>query len=165
MIPGDPYDRAASCDQANESFLQASFGPFADQADAADLNLPTLFFGEGGKDLMVGGRSQSDTLYGGDGDDQLAGNGGRDFVIGNAGIDTLIGGGGNDDVDARDGSFFDKVDCGTGTDTAYVDFVSGIPDEYNYAVAHGCETVLGSASASREARAENEARLDAMRKR
>ena len=164
VISGDPYDRAVSCSPTNVSFLEASFGPFADQADALDLNLPTLFHGEGGKDVMVGG-SQSDTFYGGDGDDQLAGNGGRDFVIGNAGIDTLNGNGGDDDVDARDGSFFDKVDCGSGTDTAYVDFVSGIPDEYNYAVARGCETVLGSASASREARAENEARLDRMRKR
>ena len=164
VIPGDPYDRAASCSPTNVSFVEARFGPFADEADALDLNLPTLFFGEGGRDVMVGG-SQSDTFNGGDGDDQLAGNGGRDFVVGNAGIDTLNGNGGDDDVDARDGSFFDKVDCGSGTDTAYVDFVSGIPDEYNYAVAHGCETVFGSASASREARAKNEARLDRMRRR
>ena len=164
VIAGDPYDRAVDCSPAGIAFLEASFGDFGDQGDSFGLNLPVLFFGGGGNDLLVGD-TPSDTLYGGTGDDQLAGNGGRDFVTGDAGIDTLHGNSGDDDVDARDGGFFDKVDCGSGTDTAYVDFVQGIPDEYNYAVAHGCETVFGSAAAASEARAANEARLDRLRSR
>ncbi len=86
-------------------------------------------------------------------------------MAGDGGIDSLYGNSGDDTVDARDGSFFDKVDCGDGTDTAYVDYAQGILDEYNYAVSHGCETVYGTAAAAREARAEQQARLDRMRKR
>jgi hypothetical protein len=162
VIAGDPYDRAVDCRPENMTFLEASFGNFGDQADSHGLVIPVLFSGGGGNDVLVGD-TQNDTLYGGDADDQLAGNGGRDFVTGDAGIDRLFGNAGDDSVDARDGGFFDQVDCGSGTDTAYVDFVQGIPDEYNYAVSHGCETVFGSAAAAREARTAQEARLDRMR--
>jgi Ca2+-binding RTX toxin-like protein len=163
-IPGSPYDRAVHCSPNGITFVEATFGDFNDQADSNGLGLPVLFFGGGGNDTMTGS-TPSDTLFGGPANDQLAGNGGRDFVTGDAGIDTLHGNDGDDDVDARDGQFFDLVDCGNGTDTAYVDFVQGIPDEYNYALAHGCETVLASGSAARAAQAEREAWLDGMRRR
>jgi hypothetical protein len=164
VISGDPYDRAVDCQPGGITFLEAHFGPFGDQADSFGLNIPVLFFGEGGNDLLVGD-TQNDTFYGGDDADQIAGNGGRDFVSGNGGIDNLFGGSDDDTVDARDGQFFDKVDCGTGNDTAYVDFASGIPDEYNYAASHGCETILGSASAARSARTEQLTRMERMRSR
>ena len=112
VIAGDPYDRAVDCSPAGISFLEAC------SAISATRPIPSassavLFFGGGGNDLLAGD-TPSDTLFGGAGGDQLAGNGGRDFVTGDAGIDTLHGNGGDDDVDARDGQFFDRVDCGTG---------------------------------------------------
>jgi hypothetical protein len=163
-IPGTPYDRAVHCSPSGITFVEATFGNFNDQADSNGLNLPVLFFGGAGNDTMTGS-APSDTLFGGPNDDQLAGNDGRDFVTGDAGTDSLFGGGGNDDVDARDGGFSDLVDCGAGTDTAYVDVVQGILAESNYAASHGCETVLASGSAASAARAERDAWLDEMRRR
>jgi Ca2+-binding RTX toxin-like protein len=48
-----------------------------------------------------------------------AGNG-RDRVFGRLGRDALYGGGGNDTMNSHDG-YEDDVNCGPGTDTAYVD--------------------------------------------
>jgi hypothetical protein len=67
----------------------------------------------------IAGKQRADELYGGRGKDEVrAGNGG-DRVFGRPGKDSLYGGGGNDTMKAQDG-YRDGVNCGLGTDTAYV---------------------------------------------
>jgi hypothetical protein len=53
-----------------------------------------------------------------------AGNG-RDQVAGGGASDELYGGGGNDTMNAQDG-YKDAVNCGLGTDTAYVDRIDRV---------------------------------------
>jgi Ca2+-binding RTX toxin-like protein len=59
-------------------------------------------------------------LRGGAGDDVLTGGAGNDRLTGGLGFDRIAGGPGNDRIDARDGKH-DRVDCGAGRDTAFVD--------------------------------------------
>jgi hypothetical protein len=66
--------------------------------------------GLGGNDLIVGAGG-SDYLSGGPGADRLRGGGGHDH---------LEGGSGPDVISAADGEA-DTIDCGAGSDTAYVD--------------------------------------------
>jgi hypothetical protein len=63
-----------------------------------------------------------------------AGNG-RDRVFGGRDSDQLYGGGGNDTMNAKDG-YEDAVNCGTGTDTAYVDELDVVNED--------CENVFGA---------------------
>jgi Ca2+-binding RTX toxin-like protein len=91
----------------------------------------------GGPDYIAG-KPRADELYGGRGQDEVRAGNGRDRVFGGRGEDQLYGGGGNDTMNAQDG-YKDNVNCGLGTDTAYVDkrdrvnedcedvFVSGAP--------------------------------------
>jgi hypothetical protein len=78
-------------------------------------------------------------VYGGDGNDKLTGDAasntldggaGDDTVEGASGHDALFGGEGDDTIRARDG-VADQVDCGPGSDTAFVDAVDKVV---------GCET-------------------------
>jgi Ca2+-binding RTX toxin-like protein len=66
------------------------------------------------------GTARNDTLSGRSGDDTLRGLGGNDTLLGGPGRDRLVGGSGNDTFRARDG-VRDRIDCGAGSDTAYVD--------------------------------------------
>jgi hypothetical protein len=75
--------------------------------------------GHRGQDY-VAGKPHADELYGGRGKDEVRAGNGRDLVFGGRGKDSLYGGGGNDTMNARDG-YKDNVNCGLGTDTAYVD--------------------------------------------
>jgi Ca2+-binding RTX toxin-like protein len=68
----------------------------------------------------IAGKPRADDLYGGRGQDEVRAGNGRDRVFGGRGRDQLYGGGGNDTMNARDG-YSDDVNCGLGTDTAYVD--------------------------------------------
>ncbi len=82
----------------------------------------------------IAGKQHADELYGGRGQDEVRANNGRDRVFGGRGEDELYGGGGNDTMNARDG-YKDDVNCGLGTDTAYVDRRDRVSED--------CENVFG----------------------
>ena len=67
----------------------------------------------------IAGKPHADGLYGNRGRDEVRAGNGRDLVFGGRGEDDLYGGGGNDTMNARD-AYKDNVNCGLGTDTAYV---------------------------------------------
>ena len=86
-------------------------------------------------DKIVGTRA-ADTLKGLAGHDRLIGGRGRDVLIGGKGPDVLRGGRGRDSYNMRDGvelsapgddrihardSVRDEINCGSGTDVAFVD--------------------------------------------
>ena len=62
----------------------------------------------------------NDDCYGGSGADDINCGGGKDRIDGGFGVDDLFGGPGNDRIIATDGRV-DRVNCGTGDDTAYID--------------------------------------------
>jgi hypothetical protein len=68
----------------------------------------------------IAGKPRADELYGNRGQDEVRAGNGRDRVFGGRGEDQLYGGSGNDTMNAQDG-YKDNVNCGLGTDTAYVD--------------------------------------------
>jgi hypothetical protein len=97
--------------------------------------------GRGGNDAIAGS-DYADRIDGGAGDDQLSGGFGDDVITGGPGHDDIAGdrtasceygpiygvctiGSGNDTIYAQDGEA-DKVDCGPGADTAYVDAVDTV---------------------------------------
>jgi hypothetical protein len=82
------------------------------------------------------GTTGADTLKGLAGNDRLIGGRGRDVLIGGKGADVLRGGRGRDSYNMRDGiqlsapgddrihardSIRDQINCGSGTDVAFVD--------------------------------------------
>ena len=71
--------------------------------------------GTNGADRLVGS-SLANQLSGGPGGDQIDGGGGQDMMLGEEGNDTLLG---------RDGNG-ERVDCGEGTDFAFVDEIDEI---------------------------------------
>jgi Ca2+-binding RTX toxin-like protein len=75
--------------------------------------------GGSGADKLTGG-SGRDRLSGGAGNDRLVGGSGNDLLIGGPGRNTYSGGAGNDTIKAKNGKA-DKIDCGKGRDTAFVD--------------------------------------------
>jgi hypothetical protein len=74
--------------------------------------------GHRGQDYITGKQS-ADDLYGGRGKDEVRAGKGRDLVFGGRGEDQLYGDRGNDTMNATD-AYKDNVNCGPGTDTAYV---------------------------------------------
>lgn len=72
-----------------------------------------------GKDLIVGGGG-GDVIAGGAGNDRLSGQSGADRISGGPGRDRIKGGTGNDRIRSRDGRR-DRVNCGSGRDSAVVD--------------------------------------------
>ena len=122
---------------------------------------PSSLQGRGGDDILVA-EDYDDTVDGGAGNDTVEGGRGNDTVTGGPGRDTIMGDAtsshcswyscqvpwGNDTIHARDGEI-DNVDCGIGTDTAYVDA--------NDIVAN-CETVdsAGPSPGSRRPRLQGE---------
>src|SRR5215213_9610858 len=68
----------------------------------------------------ITGKQSADELHGNRGQDEVRAGNGRDRVFGGRGKDELYGGGSNDTMNARD-DYKDNVNCGLGTDTAYVD--------------------------------------------
>ena len=95
------------------TFNGARLGPFAaadrvvvragDGADRVSVSrtvngqvsVPTVIFGEGGRDLLEGGNG-NDLLVGGQGADRLIGFGGNNVLVGGTGGDLILGGSGND---------------------------------------------------------------------
>ena len=75
--------------------------------------------GRAGMDRMraAGG---NDTISGGLGDDVVRGGTGADTISGDEGLDRLYGDAGSDTIYTA-GAYGDQVDCGNGTDKAYVD--------------------------------------------
>ena len=76
----------------------------------------------------IAGKQRADELYGGRGQDEVRAGNGRDRVFGGRGRDELYGGGGNDTMNAQDG-YKDNVNCGLGTDTAYVDRLDRVNED------------------------------------
>jgi hypothetical protein len=83
----------------------------------------------------IAGKPRADDLYGGRGQDEVRAGNGRDRVFGGRGRDQLYGGGGNDTMNAQD-AYKDDVNCGLGTDTAYVDRLDRVNED--------CENVFVS---------------------
>lgn len=75
-----------------------------------------LIYGNQGDDQLFGGGG-NDTLYGGQGDDYIEGNEGDDQIFGNAGNDILSGGLGNDTI--LGGSGLDTIDGNAGNNLLY----------------------------------------------
>jgi Ca2+-binding RTX toxin-like protein len=76
-------------------------------------------YGLGASDLLRG-RKGDDYLLGGSGSDRVYGENGADRLRGGTGPDRIYGGAGPDVIFARDGEP-DRIDCGSGSDIAYVD--------------------------------------------
>ena len=91
--------------------------------------------GSAGKDHLYG-RDDNDKLDGGAEADELDGENGDDELIGGSGPDDFEGGPGNDSIRAADDSA-DRVDCGDGDDTVYVEADAPTRD-----VLIGCEHVV-----------------------
>jgi hypothetical protein len=85
----------------------------------------------GAGDDKIYGRGGNDTLLGGAGDDYLDGGDGNDIITGGPGSDRILGGPGSDTIHADDGER-DTIDCGPGSDRAYVDAID---------VVKNCEVV------------------------
>ena len=83
----------------------------------------------------IAGKPHADELYGGRGKDEVRAGKGRDRVFGRRGEDVLYGGSGNDTMNAKDG-YIDNVNCGLGTDSAYVDKLDRVNED--------CENVIVS---------------------
>jgi Ca2+-binding RTX toxin-like protein len=110
---------------------------------------PSNLIGRGGNDRLIA-NDFDDTVDGGAGNDHVEGGMGNDTVTGGPGQDVIYGDAtaasctwysckvpfGNDVIYARDGEV-DNIDCGIGTDKAYVDAVD---------VVANCETVSTSGS-------------------
>src|SRR5215216_1377498 len=75
----------------------------------------------------VAGKQPADALPGDRGQDEERAGNGRDRVFGGRGQDQLYGGG-NDTMNAQYG-YKDDVNCGLGTDTAYVDRLDRVNED------------------------------------
>lgn len=99
-------------------------------------------YGEGGNDTL-NGDAGNDLLVGDVGNDTLVGGAGNDRLYGNGGDDTLDGGDGNDLEYAADG-YADRVTCGAGADTVWIDVSDTVADD--------CETVYRPTLEARQQR-------------
>jgi Ca2+-binding RTX toxin-like protein len=149
-IHDGPGVRAFSCIQGGTAEPETLLGTEGNDRCAAGDGADDVE-GRGGDDVLNGqggddrifGRFGVDTLRGGDGNDELEGGRGSDKLMGGAGNDSLngghdpdvvSGGGGDDRILARGGGA-DRVDCGAGSDIAYVDSADSV---------RGCERVSRS---------------------
>ncbi|SQF93613.1 calcium binding hemolysin protein [Paucimonas lemoignei] len=76
-----------------------------------------VFYGQAGNDVLVG-RGGDDILHGGDGNDQIVGDSGNDILRGGAGDDWLQDGAGDDDLDGGYGN--DRYEDSSGLNTYYL---------------------------------------------
>jgi Ca2+-binding RTX toxin-like protein len=95
--------------------IRGTFGP----DDLEGTNQMDRIYGLGAKDTITG-KGGNDDCYGGSGADVIRCGPGNDRIDGGFGEDELFGGLGDDTILAADGQV-DQVNCGLGTDTAYVD--------------------------------------------
>ena len=114
---------------------------------------PDTLVGNASKNLIEGnpgadyiaGKGAADTLYGNRDNDEVHGGGGPDEISGgkHSDSDTLYGENGNDTIIAVDDfspGWQDYIDCGDGTDTAYVDGYT----QNEIDVVVNCENVVPS---------------------
>jgi Ca2+-binding RTX toxin-like protein len=103
--------------------------------------LAQSFSGTDGRDTFAG-TAAADQVNGYAAADALSGAGGNDVLAGGAGADQLNGGTGSDTIYASSDSFtnerafddghYDKIDCGAGTDTAYVSYGDSVNANCEY---------------------------------
>ncbi|MEM6447679.1 MAG: calcium-binding protein, partial [Cyanobacteria bacterium P01_D01_bin.123] len=111
QLNGRGTDALISIERAN-----LTGGDGANTLDASAFSLGAIALsGRGGNDTLVGSRTQSSILDGGDGDDLLRGGDSDDILDGGTGIDTLVGGAGGDRF--RGGTNDDDIRGGEGMDT------------------------------------------------
>ncbi len=84
------YNGTNSVFKASDVKTIAGIGGASTDTFVNNTNIPSVFYGQGGDDVLVGG-SANDVLKGGAGNDLLVGNNGSDDLSGDAGIDTLLG--------------------------------------------------------------------------
>src|SRR5215213_8042610 len=94
--------------------IRGTFGP----DDLTGTNQLDRIYGLGAADTLMG-KGGNDDCYGGSGADVIRCGAGNDRIDGGFGEDHLFGSPGNDTILAADGQR-DLVNCGPGTDTAYV---------------------------------------------
>lgn len=108
-------------------YYDRSDGITADLDGVADDGAP----GEGDQIMAdvedLFGGSGPDKLTGNDSGNVLNGSGGGDTLEGGGGFDTYLGGQGSDTILAQDGRT-ERIDCGTETDSAFVDSSDEISD-------------------------------------
>ena len=103
------------------------------QDNLTGTNQMDRIYGLGAADV-IWGKGGNDDCYGGSGFDEVSCGNGKDRIDGGFGEDDLFGGPANDKILAADG-LADRVNCGTGTDTAYVDGLDRVNED--------CENVFG----------------------
>jgi hypothetical protein len=97
------------------------------QDELAGTSQLDRIYGLGAADTIAG-RAGNDDCYGGSGFDEISCGNGNDRMDGGFGEDVLSGGPGNDKILAADGRV-DQVDCGLGTDTAYLDRLDRVNED------------------------------------
>jgi Ca2+-binding RTX toxin-like protein len=112
--------------------IQGTFGP----DDLEGTNQADRIYGLGAADTITG-KAGNDDCYGGSGADTIRCGDGNDRIDGGFGEDKLFGGPGDDTISAADGQM-DRVSCGQGTDTAYVDEFDVVVDN----LLSRCENVF-----------------------
>jgi Ca2+-binding RTX toxin-like protein len=136
--PLTPCEGTAGNDEMHGATSGSGWPDFMRAKNGDDILYGYLYndtlHGDDGNDTLYGG-VHDDSLWGKDGDDTIYGSLGVDHLRGGAGgdvldgadpyvltdpLDVIRGGDGPDSVKAQD-SLKDKIDCGPGTDTAYVD--------------------------------------------
>ncbi len=138
-IEGGPGNDQLYGESGSERILGGPGEDFIDGGRSGDR-----LEGDEGADTIIGsaggdhlyGRDGNDKLDGGAQDDELDGENGDDELIGGSGIDDFEGGPGNDSIRAADDSA-DRVNCGDGDDTVYVEADAPTRD-----ALIGCEHVV-----------------------
>ncbi|MEB3293309.1 MAG: esterase-like activity of phytase family protein, partial [Synechococcales bacterium] len=113
------------------------FGTQANELLETSANTPTQLFGNGGKDVLIGGDAGV-TAYGGSSDDTFFLGNGNNTVFGNGGNDRFTTGSGNDII--YGGSGDDFVNSGTGDDQIYL---NGGRDRVVLNAGQGSATIYG----------------------
>jgi Ca2+-binding RTX toxin-like protein len=75
----------------------AGIGGATNDSFVNNTNIKSVFYGQGGSDVLLGG-SNDDVLKGGNGDDYLDGRDGKDDITGDAGSDLLVAADGLSDI-------------------------------------------------------------------
>lgn len=127
-----PAGAEPSCAEGPQIVGATIVGTPCDDTIHAGLGV-TEVLGEGGNDVLFGGRSNQ-SLYGGEGNDRLYGGLGDDRLRGGPGNDLLSGGFGADSLDGEAGDDFDRGDAtidrigdsGPGTDSDTLSFATGV---------------------------------------
>jgi len=135
------YDDGASeeevwFDKSDVVSVQVKVCSGGDQVQMGSLDIPSLIFGDDGKDQIQGGDGP-DTIYGGAGDDQIEGNDGDDILFGGGGNDDLQGGNGNNSETQAGPNGSDVGGCTFNTAPVFVSMPSAqapVDQLYSYIV-------------------------------